>query len=146
MRTFFTLFVLAIGCGSEARERVHEPELWSGPEPSIAEWLPEGHPAPHAHDLPPGHPPIEAHRPEPEAQTIAGTVRETMSSGGYTYMALETEHGLVWIAGVETEVAVGDRVEASGSEMRNFRSNTLDRTFDRLVLASHVDVTRGGER
>lgn len=77
---------------------------------------------------------------EPPPDAIQGTVTETMNSGGYTYMQLETDDGPVWIAGTQREIAVGDRVTASGSVMHDFHSNTLDRTFDRLVLASDVRV------
>jgi len=64
-----------------------------------------------------------------------------MDSGGYTYMRVETSTGMVWVATTQREMAVGATVQASGMMMQGFRSNTLDRTFDRLVLATTVDVT-----
>lgn len=71
----------------------------------------------------------------------AGTVAETMDSGGYTYMRLDTSSGPVWIAATERGVSVGAHVTASGMVMRGFYSRTLDRTFDQLVLASAVEIT-----
>jgi hypothetical protein len=149
---------LVLGCGSDSSASepvaVHVSPDPSGPAPSLAEWLPEGHPAhagsgapAHGGALPPGHPPIEGHD-EPSAEAppdaISGTVRETMNAASYTYMQLETDDGLIWIAATQTSVSVGDRVVASGSVMQDFHSNTLDRTFDRLMLASFVRVESAG--
>jgi hypothetical protein len=152
-RIYALSIVLLFGCGAEpeADEPYRAPPAAEGPEPSMADWVGQGHavgPGHQAHstELPPGHPPIaghgggHAHDAPPPAPTIEGTVRETMDAASYTYMQLETSDGLVWIASNRTEVSVGDRVEASGSEMRDFRSSTLDRTFDRLVLASYVRI------
>ena len=77
----------------------------------------------------------------PGAGPYAGTVTETMNSGGYTYMLVDTPDGPVWVATSEREMSVGVHVSASGMVMQGFHSNTLDRTFDRLVLASNVEVT-----
>lgn len=153
--------LVTLACGGDetpANESVSETARAPGePAPSLAEWLPEGHPATsgapndvaaHGNALPPGHPPVEGYgggdvapaNEGPAPGAIVGTVRETMDAAGYTYMQLETENGMVWVAGQQTTVAVGDRVEAAGSEMQNFRSNTLNRTFDRLILASSVRI------
>ncbi|MCA9572924.1 MAG: hypothetical protein KC656_34040, partial [Myxococcales bacterium] len=75
------------------------------------------------------------------APQYAGTVAESMDSGGYTYMRLDTSSGPVWIAATEREVSVGAHVAASGMVMRGFHSRTLDRTFDQIVFASAVEVT-----
>ncbi len=71
---------------------------------------------------------------------LAGTVKETMSSGGYTYVLLDTgAGGEVWLAAPQTDVTVGSRVEApAGSEMRGFTSKTLNRTFDQVFFVSSV--------
>ncbi len=156
--------MLVFGCGTESSSSEPIPvqaahEASGGPAPSIGDWLPEGHPrragsgpAVHGDTLPPGHPPVEGYgEPAPEAgapppDAISGTVRETMNAATYTYMRLETEDGMVWIAATQTPVSVGDRVVAAGSVMQNFRSNTLDRTFDQLVLASYVRVDPAAAR
>jgi len=65
------------------------------------------------------------------AGMVRGTVLETMNSGGYTYILLDTEQDQRWIAGMETVIQVGDVVQTSqGMSMDNFTSNTLNRTFD----------------
>lgn len=78
---------------------------------------------------------------------IRGTVAETMDSGGYTYMRVENGAMNVWVAAMQMEVEVGDRVTVEGgSMMQGFRSRTLDRTFDAIVFASRaqVDGEEGG--
>ena len=85
--------------------------------------------------------------------TYQGTVTETMNAAGYTYVqvrvgeefgwmgAPDTEEPLVWLAGPETELAVGDVVSwQGGSIMREFRSNTLDRTFAEIVFVGSLTV------
>lgn len=150
---------LALACGGEPPPApAAQPLAYSpGPAASLADWMPDGYSgAQGAHAaLPPGHPPIgpsashgapslpAGHPPtageEASGETVvAGTVRETMDAAGYTYMHVETSTGMRWIAGTQTTVAVGDRVHAVGTTMSGFRSNTLGRTFDQLVLASSV--------
>ena len=74
---------------------------------------------------------------------VTGTVAETMQSGGYRYVRLE-EKG-TWIAANNFDVSVGDKIQFSGgSEMKNFHSNSLDRTFESIFFvqsASRVDST-----
>jgi hypothetical protein len=73
----------------------------------------------------------------PAAPEVSGTVVQTINSGGYTYVRLETGDGEVWAAGPETPVAVGDRIVLSaGQVMPNFHSASLDRTFDSIVFLS----------
>lgn len=73
-----------------------------------------------------------------------GTVRETMNSGGYTYLRVEAEGASTWVAVPVTTVAVGDEVEVQpGNEMPNFHSRTLDRTFPQLTFSSGVRVLGG---
>lgn len=68
---------------------------------------------------------------------LRGTVTETMAAGGYTYMLLATEQGEVWAAARPFPVAVGDEVELGGAmPMRNFKSETLNRTFEEIQFVS----------
>jgi len=100
-------------------------------------------------ELPPGHPPMGTGATDPgTAPAVAaagggarGVVRETMSSGGYTYMRIEGASGSVWVAVPQMTVAVGDEVEAAaGMEMPGFRSNTLDRVFEQLTFSPGARV------
>lgn len=79
-----------------------------------------------------------------EVTGISGTVAETMNTAGYTYVLVDTGEEQVWAAGPETQVAVGDSVAlGSGQEMHNFRSDSLDRTFDMILFVNGIMV--GGE-
>ena len=73
---------------------------------------------------------------------IGITVIETMDSGGYTYVKLNSTEGGVWYAVPECHVSVGDRVEEidrSGSvEMHDFESKTLQRTFPKIIFAGSL--------
>jgi hypothetical protein len=72
-------------------------------------------------------------------QSFSGEVLETMNAGGYTYVLLGTETEQIWAASNEFEVAVGDRVTVPiESPMADFRSETLDRSFDLIYFASRI--------
>ncbi|MFQ5423118.1 MAG: nucleotide-binding protein [Phycisphaerae bacterium] len=89
---------------------------------------------------PPAAPPAVAASPQP----LRGTVRETMDSGGYTYMRVDTDHGQAWVAATQMKVAVGDTVTLAGAmPMKDFHSNTLDRTFDEILFAASAVVGDG---
>jgi hypothetical protein len=73
----------------------------------------------------------------PSDDQIAGTVVETMDSGGYTYAKIDRGGTHVWVAGPATKLAVGARVGAmTGTLMTGFRSETLQRTFDQIYFIS----------
>ncbi|MCD6430719.1 MAG: DNA-binding protein [Deltaproteobacteria bacterium] len=81
----------------------------------------------------------------PSAGSLSGKVLETMDSGGYTYVLLATENGDKWVAAPKTVVTVGQTVAfAAGMVMRNFKSDTLDRTFDELVFSSGIAGAESG--
>ncbi len=69
--------------------------------------------------------------------TLTGTVLETMDSGGYTYLQLDTGADKPWIAIPQAKVAVGSKISCQpGMVMKNFSSKTLNRTFDSIVFSS----------
>ena len=78
------------------------------------------------------------------AGMVRGTVLETMNSGGYTYVAIETSQGTtspnpIWAAGPQTSVNVGDVVEIpEGMPMIQFTIKTLGRTFDVLFFVNRI--------
>lgn len=70
------------------------------------------------------------------AEGITGTIAETMNAAGYTYMLLDTGKEKVWIAIPETEVTAGKKVSVQeGMEMKNFHSNSFDKTFESIVFS-----------
>jgi hypothetical protein len=73
----------------------------------------------------------------PAAPTITkGTVVETMDSGGYTYLCIESGGQKKWAAIPQSPVKVGQQVELRpGMEMKQFTSKTLKRTFDTIVFS-----------
>jgi membrane protein implicated in regulation of membrane protease activity len=75
----------------------------------------------------------------PAAAGNSGTVVQTMSSGGYTYVLLDRDGNESWAAMPETEVKVGEEVTlAPGAPMNNFNSRTLNRTFDTIYFTPGV--------
>jgi len=85
--------------------------------------------------------------------TYQGTVTETINAAGYTYVqvnvgeesswmgAPDTDEPLVWLAGPETVLELGDVVSwQGGSVMREFHSNTLERTFPEIVFVEFFTV------
>ena len=79
--------------------------------------------------------------PPPAAPGFQGTVIETMNSGGYTYVRVDTKQEKIWAAAPETPVKTGDTVTIpAGMIMRNHHSKTLDRTFDAVYFVSDITV------
>ena len=91
-----------------------------------------------------------------EPRPLIGTVAETMNSGGYTYMLVDTGKDKSWVATTPITVKVGSKIETpSGLQMKKFFSPTLKRTFDEIIFVDGVivdgqkqkaSVSRKGER
>lgn len=80
----------------------------------------------------------------PAEGTIAGTIAETMNSGGYTYALVKTGAKDSWIATGELPVKIGDRISATiDMPMENFNSKTLNRNFPLIYFVT--GVTRDGQ-
>jgi len=68
---------------------------------------------------------------------LSGKVAETMNSGGYTYVLLDTSGEKIWVAVPEMHVTMGEEVVLKpGMEMVNFTSSTLNRTFERVIFST----------
>ena len=75
----------------------------------------------------------------PTGQAISGAVVETMDAAGYTYVLVDTGDQKVWAAGPQTAVEVGEKVYLTdGMAMRDFHSQTLDRTFDVVYFVGSI--------
>lgn len=71
---------------------------------------------------------------------VRGTVAETMNSGGYTYVLIETGQDKLWAATPEFVVQVGDVVQtAKGMAMSDFTSKSLNRTFDLVYFVGAIE-------
>lgn len=72
-----------------------------------------------------------------KAPPIAGKVLEVMNSSGYTYLLLDVDGFKDWVAIPELYVEVGDEVELlAGTQMGEFKSKPLNRTFERIIFSS----------
>ncbi len=119
------MLILVAGCDEDSYKADQEQARAAAAKRSEAPAA-EGSAAPAA-NLPPG-----AH---------AGTVMETMDSGGYTYVLIDEGDKEVWAAGPKTEVAVGDEVATPpGGEMRNYHSSTLNRTFEQIYFVTSIET------
>ncbi|MBN2705146.1 MAG: DNA-binding protein [Deltaproteobacteria bacterium] len=78
-----------------------------------------------------------ANKAQPSSVDLSGKVLETMDSGGYTYVLLETASGEKWVAAPKIQVEVGRSLSfAPGMVMADFKSETLNRTFSEIVFSS----------
>jgi hypothetical protein len=75
----------------------------------------------------------------------SGTVEETLDSGGYTYVLINTGSESIWAAGPQTGIEEGQTVTIpAGMAMNNYHSSTLDRDFDVVYFVEAIyngDVT-----
>lgn len=68
--------------------------------------------------------------------STSGTVQETMNSGGYTYLLVDSGLAKTWVAIPETTVKTGEKVQyKEGMTMENFHSTSLNRTFATIVFS-----------
>jgi hypothetical protein len=68
-----------------------------------------------------------------------GTVVESISTGGYTYVHVDTGTEKIWAAAPAFQVKVGDKVVIPpGMPMKNYYSKTLDRTFDLVYFVASI--------
>jgi len=73
------------------------------------------------------------------AADITGTITETMDAAGYTYMNLDTGQDSVWVAIPQSSVTKGENISVrEGMVMKDFHSNSFDRTFESIVFSPGV--------
>lgn len=82
---------------------------------------------------------------EVAASEFQGTVKETMNSAGYTYALVEADGTSIWLAAPETVLEVGEAVVWNGGmAMKDFHSNTLDRTFETIYFVEDIAPAHPG--
>ncbi len=110
----FCVVFLAVGCGAAPQT-----------DPAAADTAPAAGPQTAA----------DADAP----RVLSGDVVEAMDAAGYTYFQLDAGDSTVWAAANQFDVEVGERVTIPlEMPMKNFRSDTLDRTFDLIYFVSVV--------
>ncbi len=84
--------------------------------------------------------------PEGHANIIKGKVLQTMNAAGYTYLQLDTGGQKVWAAIPESKVKEGEEVTlVANMELRNFKSKSLNKVFDRIIFATGMTEGSTGE-
>lgn len=69
-------------------------------------------------------------------QGVSGKVVEIMNSGGYTYALVEKGGAKTWVALPQSTIAVGSEIVCKpGMEMSNFKSTSLNRSFENIVFS-----------
>ncbi|MCX5877210.1 MAG: OB-fold nucleic acid binding domain-containing protein [Deltaproteobacteria bacterium] len=69
-------------------------------------------------------------------QGVSGKVLETMNSGGYTYVLVEKGGAKTWVALPQSAITVGSEIACQpGMEMNNFKSTSLNRSFESIVFS-----------
>jgi hypothetical protein len=80
------------------------------------------------------------------ASSLSGKVVETMNSSGYTYVNIEKDGKKNWLAVPQMKVEAGQDISFHpGMTMKNFKSKTLNRTFETIVFSSGVIGQQGEE-
>jgi len=82
--------------------------------------------------------------PQPAEPQIEGSVAKVVDVPGYTYVEVETGDGTVWAAAPSVSVKAGDTVSfATGMEMRDFYSKTLQREFEVIYFVDRFISNSG---
>ncbi len=73
---------------------------------------------------------------------LSGIVLSTMDASRYTYIEYKTPEGkTLWAAVLQTKLNKGDKIRLINARlMRNFKSETLGKTFDLIYFAEGVEV------
>lgn len=72
---------------------------------------------------------------------VKGEIIETMDSGGYTYIVVQTDDGPAWVAGPVTNITVGETIDLPRARaMTDFYSKSLDRRFDVIYFVGSFGV------
>lgn len=89
--------------------------------------------------------PAPAASPPDADGNFSGTVVETMTTAGYTYLLVDTGRQKAWAATTQITVSNGDTVSVMGAmPMANFHSKSLNRDFDAIYFTGKVIVYHGG--
>jgi hypothetical protein len=83
--------------------------------------------------------PSAASGPADAAGNFTGRVLETMTTGGYTYVQVDTGSQKIWATTTAFVVNKGDRVTVfDGMPMANFHSQSLNRDFDVVYFSGKI--------
>jgi len=75
-----------------------------------------------------------------EPSQFTGKVIETMDTGGYTYVHIDTGTRKFWAAAPQVPTKVGEKVTVSeGMPMKDYTSKTLNRKFDLVYFVGAIN-------
>ncbi|MEJ2111996.1 MAG: nucleotide-binding protein [Acidobacteriota bacterium] len=75
--------------------------------------------------------------PTAQDSLLKGEVLERIDAMRYSYLRLATDEGEIWAAVLQTDVEPGEEVTVVNPMLMNgFESETLNRTFDRIVFGT----------
>ncbi len=81
-----------------------------------------------------------ADAPQAAGETVRGKILERIDTPQYSYLRLQTGSGEQWAAVTKTDKAVGAEVSVVNAVwMQNFKSNTMNRTWERIAFGSLDD-------
>jgi len=73
----------------------------------------------------------------------SGFVLETMTAAGYSYIRVEESGKKIWLAAPEVKIKTGQKISwKGGTAMRNFASQSLNRSFDEIFFVSLVKINQ----
>jgi len=80
---------------------------------------------------------------DPAKKGHSGTIKETFNVEAYTYILIDETGKNVWLATEKIDVKAGQKITAPlGQIMYNFRSKTLNRTFEEIYFTNQVKVVK----
>ncbi len=74
---------------------------------------------------------------------VKGVAHQVINSGGYTYVEVNSNKGLIWVALPPVPVKKGDKVEVDPGEamvMSDFKSRSLNRVFREILFAPRIRI------
>lgn len=85
------------------------------------------------------------HSDEMSTQAHTAVVTEKIDAGSYSYLNVSDNNTNYWIAVPKTDVTIGEEIFFSKfMEMKNFRSETLNRTFESVLFVE--DARRSNQQ
>jgi len=95
-------------------------------------------------ELPAGHPSLPDMKKSNQTDSPVplpneGRVANTVDSGGYTYIEVDKSGAKEWLAAPRIKLKKGERIRYSkGLLMKDFYSNSLKRSFDRILFVGSI--------
>lgn len=79
--------------------------------------------------------------PPPEIFPVSGKVLEVIDTGSFIYVALDWKGERVWATVPGVDLKVGEVISLDHATMieKDFHSNALNRTFEKLIFASGIE-------